>query len=378
MKLSQKFAAGSATLTLLMLALTGCSSDSTNAAASTQEMSAPAQKALQTAYDGIGAKLALDPVTPKSGVNLYVVSCGESTPGCSTPAAGVVEAAEAIGWKATIADGKLSPEGFATAIRQSIAGGANVIVPIGISCGVAQAAFKEAVDAGITIIGGGGVDDCSPQLWGSARLWVDGYTPEKQWRAFGKLQADYLYGKTNGDVKAVVLNATGQPWGAWITDGFKEELTALGRGKVLDTIDVSDPEQADGSYLQKVTTALLNNPDANALVVPNDGWLVTGLSQAVVQTGKGSQMLVIGRGGDAAVLDMIRSGGAGVNATIGFATRWGSWGSVDTAARVLGKQSPAWIGEPMQAVDAGTNMVSSGDYMGGEDFKKIFTTAWGK
>lgn len=380
MKLTTK-TAGAMTLTLLAtLTLAACSTDeSTTASTSSPEaVTDEARQALQTAYEGIGADLVLDPVTAKEDVNLYVVSCGESTPGCSTPAAGVAEAARAIGWDATIADGKLSPEGFATAIRQAIAGGADVVVPIGINCGVAQAAFKEAADAGITVIGGGGVDDCDPQLWGAARLWVDGYTPEQQWRAFGKLQADYLYGKTGGDVKAVVLNATGQPWGAWITEGFNDELVALGGGEVLETINVSDPEQADGSYVQKVSTALLNNPDANALVVPIDGWLVTGLAQAIVQAGKDPDLLVVSRGGDAAVLDMIRAGSAGVDATVGFATQWGSWGSVDTAARVLAGQKPVSIGEPMQAIDADNNMVASGDYMGGADFKNIFKTAWGK
>ena len=38
-----------------------------------------------------------------------------------------------------VVDGKLSPEGFATAIRQAVAGGADVLVPVGISCSAAAA-----------------------------------------------------------------------------------------------------------------------------------------------------------------------------------------------------------------------------------------------
>ncbi|MGC4108956.1 MAG: hypothetical protein QM747_00675 [Nocardioides sp.] len=100
-------------------------------------------------------------MTPKSGVNFYVISCGQSVSTCSAPTEDMMEAAKAAGWSAHMADGKLSPDGFAAAIRQAIAGGANVIVPIGFDCMAAQAAFKEAKDAGITIIGGGGPDDCS-------------------------------------------------------------------------------------------------------------------------------------------------------------------------------------------------------------------------
>lgn len=377
---STKLAASAALLAAAALALSACSTDAPAAqeTGAPQTLSAEVQAALDSAYKGVGGDLALDPVTPKDDVNLYVVSCGEQVPGCSTPAAGVVEAAKAIGWKTTIADGKLNPEGFSTAIRQSIAGGADVIVPIGIGCGAAQAAFKEAADAGIKIIGGGGVDDCVPKNWASERLWIKGETPKTQWSGFGKLQAQYAAGKTGGDVKAVVLNFTGQSWGPWVTEGFTEELNSLDGGEILDTVDVSDPEQADGSYLQKVSTALLNNPEANTLIVPIDGWLATGLAQSIVQSGKDSALLVVGRGGDEPVLDMIRKGNSGVDATIGFATRWGSWGSIDTAARILDGKEPAWIGDSMQAVDASHNLPASGDYMGSLDFKSVFLTAWGK
>lgn len=362
------------------LVLTGCSAGTdtgTDAGTVDTELSADAQAALDSAYTGIGSDLAdLAPVTPADGINLYVVSCGEQATGCAQPAAAVKAAAEAIGWTATIADGKLNPDGFASAIRQAIAGGANVIVPIGIGCAVAGAAFKEAVDAGITVIGGGGVDDCDPKIWASERLWLDGYTPIQQWNSFGKIQADYVYGKTNGDVKAVVLNFTGQVWGQWITDGFNEELKALGGGEVLATVDVNDPEVGDGSFVQKVTTALLSQPDANVLIVPIDGWLVSGLAQAIVQSG--TDLLVVGRGGDEPVMDMIRAGDSGVDATVGFAVQWGGWGSVDTAARILAGEKPVFIGESIQAVDADHNMSDSGPYLGSVDFEKLFKAAWGK
>lgn len=360
------------------MGVAACSSGTEAATSTSANLSASAQQALDTAYAGVSSDLsALTPVKAQEGVNLYVVSCGEQVPSCATTAASVKEAAEAVGWTATIADGKLNPEGFATAIRQGIAGGADVIVPIGIGCGVAQAAFQEAVNAGVTVIGGGGVDDCSPQLWASERLWLEGFTAQQQWEEFGKLQADYVYGKTNGDPKAVVLNFTTQVWGQWITDGFNKELAELGGGQVLATIDVSDPENADGSYVQKVTTALLANSEANALVVPVDGWLTGGLSQAIVSAGLDDKLLVIGRGGDAPALDLIRQGNAGLDATIGFAVQWGAWGSVDTAIRILDGDQAVYIGESMQAVDADHNMPASGQYTGNIDYQAKFKAAWG-
>lgn len=151
--MKKKLLASGTMLVVAALALSACSTSSDTGSngsgpSASASLSADAQAALDKSIAGVGSDLALDPVTPASGINLYVVSCGEQTPGCSVPAAAVKTAAEKVGWTATIADGKLNPEGFATAIRQAVAGGASVIVPIGIGCGVAAAAFKEAVEIG--------------------------------------------------------------------------------------------------------------------------------------------------------------------------------------------------------------------------------------
>lgn len=375
-----KFIATGAALSVAALLLAGCSAGGGTGSDANSNLSQEAQAALKTAFTGIGGTVAVEPIKNiPANENVYVVSCGEMIPGCSVPAAAVASAAKAIGWKATIADGKLNPEGFATAIRQGIAGGATVIVPIGIGCGVAQAAFQEAVTAGIKIIGGGGPDDCKPKLWASERKWITGSEGPAMWGAFGALQADYLFGKTNGNANPVVINFSGQVWGQWITDGFNAELKKLGnKGKVLQTVDVADPEVGDGSFVQKITTALLKNPEANSLVLPIDAWISGGLGQAIVQSGTADKLIVVSRGGDAAVLDMIRTGGQGVTATVGSAIEWGAWGSIDTAARVLSGGEGVDIAESAQAIDADNNLPKSGSYKGSIDWQAAFLKAWGK
>lgn len=364
---------------VVALTLAACSSGSTTTSDSgTSTLSETAQKQLDTAYAGIGSKLDdLTPVTAQKDVNLYVVSCGQSVPSCANVADSMVAAGKAVGWTTNIADGKLSPDGFAAAIRQAIAGKATVIIPVGIGCGVAQAAFKEAVDAGIKIIGGGGVDDCSPKLWASERLWMPDTTPQQMWEEIGAQQAEYAYGKTNGAVKAVVLNFTTQTWGPWLTAGFTNKIKELNGGSVVATVDVSDPETADGSFIQKVTTALLAHSDANTLIVPVDGWLSNGLAAAIKQANLDDQLLVVSRGGDGPALDLIRQGNSGIDATIGFAYEWGGWGSVDTAIRVLAGQEPVYIGDYSQAIDKDHNMTTSGAYQGPVDYKAKFKAAWG-
>jgi ribose transport system substrate-binding protein len=380
---SRKFAIAAA-IAALALTVSACSSDGGDSPSSSasSSLSSAAQAALDNAYKGYGSDLSdLKSVTPKADQKFYVMSCGESNPTCHAPAAAMVDAAKAAGWSGEIVDGKLSPDGFATAIRQATAAGANVLVPIGISCSAAAAAFAEAKAAGVTIVGGGGQDDCSPKEWASERLWLPTDQQPTQFGifgSFGTLQADYVFGKTNGDPKAVVINMTSQPWGALITSSFNDELKKLGGGKVLAQVDVSDPESADGSYIQKVTSALLANPDANTLIVPTDGYLVNGLAAAINQAGLADKLIVVGNFGSEAALDMIRQGTPGITAVIGDAQDWEAWGSVDTAIRVLAGQDPAYIGQSMQAVDKDHNMPKSGAYNGNIDWKSKFLASWGK
>ncbi len=381
MRSSKKFAIA-ASAVVLAIALSACTTDDTtspSATDNTSTLSAAAQAALDTAYTGLGSDLSdLTPAAPEAGLNFYVMSCGESNATCAAPAAAMKAAAEAAGWKATIVDGKLSPEGFATAIRQAIAGGADVLVPVGISCSAAAAAFAEAKAAGITIVGGGGLDDCDPAAWDAARLWLPNPPVPTTFSAIGKLQADYIWGKTNGEAKTVVINLTSNPWGQLVTDAYTAELKALGSGEVVSVVDVSDPESADGSYIQKVTSALLANTDANSVVVPTDAYFVNGLAAAIDQAGLSDRIISVGGFGSEAALDMIRAGQPGITATVGQAQNWEAWGSIDTAIRVRAGEEPAYIGQSMQVVDASHNMPASGAYDGSIDWKSKFLTAWGK
>lgn len=380
-----KLAALGAVAAIVGATLVGCGSSSTSSNGATDSgASASADPAVQAAvdkaYKGIDSDLSnLPAVTPKAGVNFYVISCGQSLSSCSEPTQAMEDAATAAGWTAHMADGKLSPDGFAAAIRQAIAGGANVIVPVGFDCQAAQAAFKEAADAGITIVGGGGPDDCDPPLWKSERLWLDGYTGQQEWGAFGQYGADWAYGQTDGDVKAITITATTNPWGPWITDGFNSEVKKLGATTEAN-VDVSDPESADGSYIQKVTTALLAHPDATVLEVPIGSYLTGGLYQAIVSSGRQNLTIVVSGQAGSETTDLIRSGtqnGIKLGA-VTQAQAWGAWGSVDTAIRVLAGQKPQDIGEEIQAVDATHNLPASGAYDGSVDWKSAFLKSWGK
>jgi ribose transport system substrate-binding protein len=192
----------------------------------------------------------------------------------------------------------------------------------------------------------------------------------------GTLQADYAFGKVAGKVKALVLTIPGDPTTTTIAAGFAARLKALGAGDIVQTLELTAAEIADKTFVTKVVEAATTS-GANAIIVPEDDWLTSGgLSTAIARDAKTAKLLVIGHGGTAAALDIIRSGRAGLTATVGQAFEWLGFGAVDAIVRLLAGAPAVAIGDAMQVVDIDHNMPESGRYTGGVDAEKQYTALW--
>lgn len=374
---------------LCAVALTGaCSSSTTTTtttgggtAASTGGGGGAGAAALETAYKGVLGTPPTTATKPKAGVNVWVVSCGEAVPSCSTVTAAAMEAAQAVGWTANKCDGKLNPGDWGACIRQAISGKANVIIPMGIDCPAVQAPVQEAIAAGIKVVGGGGADCAAAggaKLFASERLQLQGLSIEQYWNLNGKLQADYLIGKTNGAAKVLLLTFTDPLWGPWITDGFKKELATCSGCSIVANLEIANNDFNANTAASKFSTALLQNPTANAVAVPVGGWMLGGLSQAVMSSGRfPAQLTVVTGFGDASSMDLVRNK-QGQNAVVGYATPWGAYGSIDTAIRLLNGEAPQVQGDGMLIIDADHNLPAAGkDYEGNVDFKAAYKKLWG-
>ncbi|MFC4063532.1 sugar ABC transporter substrate-binding protein [Actinoplanes subglobosus] len=367
----------------IALFLGACGSN--NAAESTGEAagatSAEATEALETAYTGVTGSPPTTSTKAKDGVSLWVVSCGEQVPSCSTPVAGVQEAAKLIGWDVKVCDGQLNPNGWGTCIRQAASGGADVVIPVGIDCAAVQAPLQEAKAAGVKLVGGGG-SDCDAtggeKLLDSERLQLENTSIKDYWKLNGKLQADWIIGKTDGKAKVVLLNFTDPVWGPWITEGFKEELATCTGCEIVQTLDIANADTTNNTAATKFSTALLQAPTANAVSIPIGGWMSLGLSQAIVSSGRSAQLNVVTGFGNEVNMDLIRDD-KGQDAVLGYATEWGSYGSVDTAIRVVNGEQPLVQGDGFQIVDADHNLPATAgeDYAGSVDYKTVYKKAWG-
>lgn len=387
MKPRMKVRGALSALLIASLALASCSTATAeNEPADAQSASAATSgstDALAAAYEGTVGTPPTESVPVPEDLTAWIVSCGQSQVTCSTPSQAAADAAEAIGWKSNICDGQLNPNGWANCIRQGVGADADVILVMGQDCSSFQGPLEEARAAGITTVGVGANDcdiDGGEPLYSGITKKLDGLDNEQWWNMVGKLQADWLIGQTDGDLKLLEVTFADARFGPWISEGLNAALADCDTCEVVGTLQLSNQDAASGTMAQKLSTALLQAPDANAISVPLDGWFLAGLSQAIVSSQRSDDLAVIGTFGQRSNLDLIAAG-EGQDASVTFSLEWDGWSGVDTALRLLADQEIAASGVGLQVVDAETNMPADGTsftYNPEIDFKQAYLEAWGK
>lgn len=376
-------------LFIASLALASCgSTPAADAPSPEPTMSASASasdgsEVLALAYEGIVGTPPTEAVPVPEGLSAWIVSCGQSQTTCSTPAQAAADAAAAIGWEQNICDGQLNPNGWASCIRQGVAANADVILVMGQDCSSFQGPLEEARTAGITTVGVGANDcdiDGGEPLYSGITKKLDNLDNEQWWNKVGEMQANWLMGQTGGEVKLLEVTFADARFGPWISDGLNTALEDCETCEIVGTLQLGNQDAASGAMGQKLSTALLQAPEANAISVPLDGWFMAGLSQAIVSSQRSDDLAVIGTFGQRSNLDLIADG-QGQDASVAFSLEWDGWSGVDTALRLLAGQEILASGVGQQVVDAEKNMPADGEsfaYSPEIDFKKAYLEAWGK
>jgi ribose transport system substrate-binding protein len=364
-----------ATLSVSALLLSACATGGSSEPSTGPSGESP-EAALAAAYAGVSSEQSLLAVDfPTEVQNVAIISCPLSIPSCAASAAAVNDAVILAGWWPMVIDGG-GPSGVGQAIRIAIAQAATVIVTIDANCKGLEVPYDEAALAGVPVVGLGGEDNCNPIRFASTTRWTAEHAVGKRQTVVGTLQADYVFGKTTGEVKALVLNVADDATTTKISDGFTARLTKLGAGEAVQKLALTAAEISDKSFTKKVVDAAISS-GSNAIIVPEDDWLTTGgLAAALARDPETSELLVIGHGGTAAALDIIRSGGAGLTATVGQSFDWMGWGAVDAIVRLYAGAPPVFIGDAMQVVDIDHNMPETGKYTGGIDAQEKYSKLW--
>jgi ribose transport system substrate-binding protein len=341
---------------------------------------------LQTFYKGT---FTLPPTTapaPPKNVNLWIISCGQASQGCSAPVAAAKAAAQVLGWKVNVFDGNFGiGDAYDAGLRQAIAAHATAIITVGVDCDQAKPGYQAAKAAGIAVIGDNSFDCNDPLLHDGPALFsaTVKYTPQDPTAddtlaEVGAAKADWIIVHTHGEAQVINLDFSALTGGVATNNGFVAEMAKCSTCKILKTIDFSPADTSDGELKTEFASALAQYPQANAADVLSDGIIIQdGLAQALQSTGRTKTFALVGDEGYAPNVQLIRNQD-GEDAGAPYDSNWLSWGAVDTVIRILDHQTAVDEGPGVQVIDASHNLPVAGQNYGAPvNYQALYKKAWG-
>ncbi|MDQ7876508.1 substrate-binding domain-containing protein [Microbacterium sp. QXD-8] len=362
--------AAATALTVLLLA--GCQSGDTATTTTSSGSSelvedAKARVAAAQAPVEVGAPEESPPV--QEGKFVVLVTCSLASEGCAQPAKAAEEAAEAIGWKVQIIDGKDTADSQNAAVQQALALGPDGIITFAINPASIQGSLELARSQGVKVIASSAADSDLVDFSDipSAQTWVDS----------GALLADYAIAETDGKVKALVLHDTGFDVLEPQHQAFVDRLDECGTCEVLEDQNFTFADLAT-SVPRLVQQMAQRHPDFNTFYIDYD-YAVPSVLQGLRAIGADGKV-VLGSDGTSAAIQLIRDGG-GQSATTAYALAWIGWADIDAMNRIFAGESP----DPASAVltrklidqQVALDQDIDGLWDGDVDFKSEYLDMWG-
>ncbi len=161
-----------------------------------------------------------------------------------------------------------------------------------------------------------------------------------------------------------------------IHEGFQEQMALCAECEVVAEIEYTGAEF--GPVLQqKISQAIVQHPEANAVYGGYDGPITSGIAAAVRASGRVDDLYVTGGEGQIENVALVREN-KGQNAGSGSVIQWESWGGVDSMNRVLNGEEPTTTGIGIQVWDKENNLPEPGHQWEPEaDFRQLYREAWG-
>jgi ribose transport system substrate-binding protein len=337
---------------------------------------AAVEAAYGTGFDGQPPATGPEAVT---GKNVWYISCGQQAASCSEQASAFQQAADILGWNVTLGDSKLDSTVEASLVRQAVAAHADGIAINAFDCNKGKAVLEAARAANIPVVNWNGVD-CgapgSPESLFTASVKVRGSEDPKDWfSTWGKLMADYAIAQMNGEGKLIFLNETTYTTLLQTTDAYKAEIAKAPGIEVIDAPFTIG--QIPNQTTPLIKSALLANPDADAVQTEIDSLVALGLESAIA-AGPNPDIKLFGAEGTAANFDYIRQGKQ-VDSLVRLDVQ-STWAQADTLNRIFAGEDPSDLpdqGSGFQIVDKDHNLpAQSGIFQAPIDYEAAYTKLW--
>lgn len=313
---------------------------------------------------------------PASGKRIVLISCGQSSPACSTPMAGAAAAAQALGWQTTLVDSKGDVNAAGAGIRRAVAEKADGIFIYYIDCQYLKAPLEVAKQAGIPVVAAESVD-CNvsnpgaPSLFTSTVTYAGGDDYLTWVRKWWNAQVDYAIAKTGGTGNMMMFTDDTQLGSKAIAQsGAAEARKCSGCSFQVKLVPFADI----GTKLQgEVQQDLLQNPNVNVVLSGYEAVVVGGVEAGVRALGR-KALMNVGEGG-APGMALVKAGRAQFGA--GIPLGWEGYAGIDALVRLMAKQKPVDSGIGVQLFDKDHNMPSGDRYEPPFDYAALYKKAWG-
>jgi ribose transport system substrate-binding protein len=314
---------------------------------------------------------------PLAGKKIAVISCAQLTEGCNRPSRAAVEAAQKLGWDATIFDGKGDVGTQLAAINAAVDSKYDGIALMIVDPVQNNEAIHRAIDAKIPVV------TLAEPPYTDQRKALLSSVPDvsHDWLRTGKLIGDYMIWKSDGHVNALLLN--------------DPEVTVVLYGQFAGTEGKLSDKQACPDCkvtVENFTIATLNTQPAalTAAAVQRDptiNWVwcydfcMANVSTDLISRGLQGKIMGAGFDCNAQNLQLIRDGRVQV-VCIADPRDWEAWAAVDTLNRLMNGQPAVDQNIPVRLFDKSNvdqltdNDIKNG-WQGGTDFRSQFLKIWG-
>jgi ribose transport system substrate-binding protein len=330
-------------------------------------------------YEGTYKEPEGPEVEAPEGKDIWVVSVGMGIEYSVRVADAANQAADELGWDVHVFDAKFDPNQMLTGIQQAVVADADGIIVQAIDCATVKNAAQQAADADIPVIGIESAD-CDPGVYAHV-VGYSGKASFEDWvRDFGRAQAAWVIGTTDGQANAVINTGTDTVTTRLASEGIRAEFEECPTCEIVD--DATWVAADLGPSLQeKIQQTMVKHPDANAFIPSYDAIMTqSGGAQALKSTGRIDQLSVAGGEGTIAGIEQIRSGD-GMEMCAGQSGEWETYSAIDALVRLFLDRDPAEVdtGNGIQVCDEDHNLPPEGEpYTPPVDFVASYNQLWGR
>ncbi|HET9018747.1 MAG TPA: substrate-binding domain-containing protein [Acetobacteraceae bacterium] len=283
------------------------------------------------------------------------------------------QAAEHLGWKLSVIDGKGSPANWVAGFNQAIALKPNGIA-IFADAKSLQGPIRTAAEHGIAVIGLHAASLPGPQP--DLNLFVN---IQEDPREIGKAEADWAIADSKGTARVVVITHNEYQIAATKSGATRDAIAACGGCKVLDYANFPASEAAQ--RMPQLTTSWVQRfglPLYITSVGDNDlDFAVPSLRASGVSPEKAK---LIGADGNRSAYERIRKGGQYQTVTVSEPIELQAYQAIDEFNRAFNKAPPSGFVQPPYLVTPANVNTAGGEhniFVPDNDYKAHYLKIWG-